>query len=219
MAKTEAKQRKPSKRAATKAFERAWKLLGRLEDRLTAARADEARRRRQLAEATGPDVARRQAQLDAAVAAAERAAALLTELSELIAANARAQAGQIVIDVAHDAAQAVKAEEQARTAARNAALAAAPKPASKPARPQGRPTRARTAAPKPAGTGMPRRSTGKPAVESGSTAQDAAAAPATGSTPARARRRAATPRAATPARPRTRRSLQPGQPDPDDNPG
>ena len=131
MAKTEAKHRKPSKRAATKAFERAWKLLGRLEDRLTAARADEARRRRQLAEATGSDVARRQAQLEAAVAAAERAAALLTELSELIAANARAQAGQIVMDVAHDAARAVKAEEQARTAA----LATGPGPSSGPARP------------------------------------------------------------------------------------
>ena len=31
MAKSEAKQAKPSKGAATKAFKRAWKLLGRLE--------------------------------------------------------------------------------------------------------------------------------------------------------------------------------------------
>jgi len=59
MAKTEPSQPKSAGRAATKAFERAWKLLGRLEKRLAAARKDEAKRRRQLADATGPDVARR----------------------------------------------------------------------------------------------------------------------------------------------------------------
>ena len=41
MAKTEASQGRPSRRAATKAFERAWKLLGRLEKRLASARAAE----------------------------------------------------------------------------------------------------------------------------------------------------------------------------------
>ena len=215
MAKTEAKQGKPSKRAATKAFERAWKLLGRLEDRLTAARAEEARRRRQLASATGPDVGRRQAQLDDAIAAAGRAAALLTELSELIAANARAQARQTVSDVAHEAAEAVKAEEQARTAARTAAAGPTALPAT-PRRRSPRPTGtakapARTAA---AGT-APTRRTRKPATD----AALAEAAPESPPPPAPTRRRAATSRPAATPHPRVRRSLQPGQPDPDDAPG
>jgi hypothetical protein len=117
MAKNEAKQAKPSKGAATKAFKRAWKLLGRLEKRLAAARADESKRRRQLLEATGDERTRRQGQLDAAVARAGQAATLLTELSEMIAANARAQAGQTVSDIAHEAAEAIRAEERAKSAA------------------------------------------------------------------------------------------------------
>ena len=44
MVKPEAEQGQPSRRAATRAFERAWKLLGRLEKRLAAARAEEAKR-------------------------------------------------------------------------------------------------------------------------------------------------------------------------------
>lgn len=117
MAKTEAKQGQPSRRAATRAFERAWKLLGRLEKRLAAARNEEAKRRRQLAAAIGDDVARRQAQLDEAASNVARVAGLLTELSEMIAANARAQAGRTVSDFAHAAADAVRDEARARTAA------------------------------------------------------------------------------------------------------
>ena len=219
MAKTEAKQGKPSKRAATKAFERAWKLLGRLEDRLTAARAEEARRRRQLASATGSDVGRRQAQLDDAIAAAGRAAALLTELSELIAANARAQARQTVSDVAHEAAEAVKAEEQARTAARTAAAGPTALPTALPATPRRRSPRPTGTAKAPARTAAagtaPTRRTRKPATD----AAPAQAAPESPPSPAPTRRRAATSRPAATPRPRVRRSLQPGQPDPDDAPG
>jgi len=117
MAKSEAKQARPSKGAATKAFKRAWKLLGRLEKRLAAARADESKRRHQLLEATGAERTRRQGQLDAAIAKAGQAATLLTELSEMIAANARAQARQTVSDIAHEAAEAIRAEERAKSAA------------------------------------------------------------------------------------------------------
>ena len=111
-----APDRRPSQEQATKAFKRAWRLLGRLERKLGRAQKDVARRRRQLAEATGPDVARRQSQLDAALAREDEIAGLLTELTELIAANAHAQARQTVSDIAHEAALAVKSEAQARTA-------------------------------------------------------------------------------------------------------
>ena len=117
MAKTETKQGQPARRAATRAFERAWKLLGRLEKRLAAAREEESKRRRQLAAATGDEIARRQAQVEEASANAARVAGLLTELSEMIAANARAQAGQTVSDFAHAAADAVRDEARAQSAA------------------------------------------------------------------------------------------------------
>ncbi len=160
MAKIEAKRGTPSKGAATRAFERAWKLLGRLERELDSARKEEAKRRRQLVTASGDEVVRRQAQLEAATDRAGRAAGLLTELSDLIAANARAQAHQTVSDIAHEAAEAVRVDEQARTAAASGAPAV---PAA----------RRRTPAPRPAG-----------------------------------------PRTSPPARPRARRSLQPGPGDP-----
>ncbi len=151
-----------TRQAGTRAFERAWKLLGRLERELDRARKDEAKRRRQLESATGEEAVRRQAQLDDAVARGDQAAALLTELSELIAANVHAQAGQTVRDMAHEAAQAVRSEEQAR------------------------PPVSRRAAAKPR--------VSRPTVS-----------------------RAAT--AAKPVRPRARRSLQPGNLDPDGSSG
>jgi chemotaxis protein histidine kinase CheA len=225
MVKTRDKHETSPGRAATKAFQRAWKLLGKLERRLTAARAEEAKRRRQLAEATGPDLERRQVQLDAAVASAAKAAALLTELSELIAANARAQARQTVSDVAHEAAQAVRAEAKAQTVAGE-------RPAARrPGRPRLVPGTSRTTrgAPRPtarptaAGAPRPRRvPAAKPAVDGPA----AATTPATPSettpppTPKPAARRTvrkapAKAGARPAAQPRPRRSLQPGQPDPD----
>ncbi len=198
MAKTESTQ-KPSRRAASRAFERAWKLLGKLEKRLAAARDEETKRRRQLAAATGDDLVRRHAQLNEAVANVGRIAALLTELSELIAANARAQGGQTVSDVAHAAADAVRDEERAKTAAGtpNSQLrpvrSAAPRAASARPRmlkaPASTPPSPKTPAAKP----MTRRTRAtKPA-----TIRSSAAAPQAG------------------LRPRPRRSLQPGTPDPD----
>ena len=235
MAKTEAGQGRPSRRAATKAFERAWKLLGRLEKRLEAARAAELKRRRQLAAAVGPEAARRQVQLDEAVADVARTAALLTELSEMIAANARAQAGQTVSDVAHEAAQAVRAEAQARTAAQVAAPGPAPATARRTATrravagspgsaaagsgPQPAATRPRTskpsvprpASPKPAGrkTAVPKPASVKPATTRAPGTRPTAAKPAPNRPTSTSRR------PATAVRPRSRRSLQPGKPDPD----
>jgi chemotaxis protein histidine kinase CheA len=199
MVKAKARHEVSPGRAATKAFERAWKLLGKLENRLTAARADEARRRRQLAEATGPDLERRKGQLDAAIANAAKAAGLLTELSELIAANARAQARQTVSDVAHEAAQAVRAEAQAKTRATAAAGATSPA-----ARPRRRPAAAAPVSPRTDGTEA------TPAVKP---AVKPAAKPV--------RRRVTQPAASKkPAiRRQPRRSLQPGQPDPDQSSG
>ena len=93
---------------ASRAFKKAWKLLGRLERRLQVARAEEEKRARQLVDATGKDVAKRSTQLEAAQAEVAEVEGLLTELSELIASNARARAGQVVKDVAHEAAAAVR---------------------------------------------------------------------------------------------------------------
>jgi hypothetical protein len=191
MVKTKANHEELPARAATRAFERAWKLLGKLEKRLTEARDEEAKRRRQLAVATGADVERRQKQLEAAMADAAKTSGLLTELSELIAANARAQARQTVSDVAHEAAQAVRAEAQAKTRAEGSDKRPDSATTSTAARPRRRPAAA-------------------PAVPSaGGPAAPAAAKPA--------RRRAAQP--AAPKTPTTRRqprrSLQPGKPDPD----
>jgi hypothetical protein len=218
MAKTEAKQRGPSKQAATKAFERAWKLLGQLEKRLATARAEESKRRRQLLEATGDEVARRQAQLDEAIASAGRAAALLTELSEMIAANARAQSRQTVSDVAHEAAEAVRAEERAKSVAQ----------AGLPATQRSGPRRRQPAKPpvKPA----VRRRASTPAAPAQPAAPKAAPAKAagpgpSGTTPRRTRASAATKpatrRPVTPARPRPRprRSLQPGDGGPGESSG
>jgi 4-hydroxyphenylpyruvate dioxygenase-like putative hemolysin len=173
MAKSEAKQPKPSKRAATKAFERAWKLLGRLEMDVAEARAEEAKRRQQLLEASGDQLVRRQAQLDAAIWRGAEGAALLTELSELIAANARAKAGQTVRNIAHEAAEAIRAEERAKSAAL----------VDHPAKPIVK--RAKPPVSSPRGTRTP-----------------AARTPSARTSAAR--------RATTPARPRPRRSLQPG---------
>ena len=61
---------------------------------------------------------------------------LLTELSELIAANARAQAHQTVSDVAHEAAQAVRAEAQAQARAQDASPRAPSRLRRRPGRPR-----------------------------------------------------------------------------------
>jgi len=206
MVKTKAKHEMSPGRAATKAFERAWKLLGKLEKRLTAARAEEARRRRQLAEATGPDVERRQGQLEAAISNAAKASSLLTELSELIAANARAQARQTVSDVAHEAAQAVRAEAQAQARAQGASAAGSQPAVRRPARP-------RTAKASGAATGSAARPRRRPAA--GAAVLPAGDGTATPPAVKPARRRAAQPSKAPTTRRPPRRSLQPGQPDPD----
>jgi hypothetical protein len=198
MAKTQGTQQKSSKRTATKAFERAWKLLGQLEKRLAAARSEESKRRRQLLDARGDEVARRQGQLDAAVERAGKAAALLTELSEMIAANARARARQTVSDVAHEAAKAVRDEARAKIAAQAAASAKAP--VKSPARPRASRVKA-TATPDQPAAAPP--ATIRPAVRRTRLAT-------TGS-PART---PAAKRSTTPVRPRSRRSLQPRDGDP-----
>ncbi len=194
MAKSTARQGRPSKRAATRAFERAWALLGRLGTELAKARADESKRRRQLIAASGDEIARRQAQLDAATARAGRTAALLTELSEMIAADAREQA--------RGAGSATDGSEQ--PAAPIAAAAAIPAPAPK-----------RAVARR---TGPPSAPTRRAPVKRPVTRAAAAAVPV--KPRARAARPVATPQpgavsppASGPSRPtagpRTRRSLQP----------
>lgn len=105
MAKSTMKQRQS---AVGRAFKKAWKLLGRLERRLQLARTEEEKRTRQLRDAAGKKAAKRSTQLGAAQAEVAQVEGLLTELSELIASNARAQAGQVVKDVAHEAAGAVR---------------------------------------------------------------------------------------------------------------
>jgi hypothetical protein len=193
MAKTEAKQGQPARRAATRAFERAWKLLGRLEKRLAAARDEEVRRRRQLAAATGDEIARRQSQLDDAASNAARVAGLLTELSEMIAANARAQAGQTVSDLAHAAADAVRDEARARTAA---------------GPPPPRPIRPATSQP-PVSPGAAGRVSSKPPSAKARSAAGPASKPPVSRAPTR--KPPAVPRS------RPRRSLQSGTPDPDES--
>lgn len=121
MAKSTTKQRRS---AVGRAFKKAWKLLGRLERRLQLARTEEEKRARQLGDAAGKKAAKRSTQLGAAQAEVAQVEGLLTELSELIAANARAQAGQVVKDVAHEAAGAVR-----ETAG---AVSVEPKPVRKP---------------------------------------------------------------------------------------
>jgi hypothetical protein len=201
MAKSEAKQRKPSKRAATKAFERAWKLLGRLEKDVAEARAEEAKRRHQLLAASGDRLVRRQAQLDAAIWRGAEGAALLAELSELIAANARAKAGQTVSNIAHEAAEAIRADERAKSAA------LVDHPAQPSLRRRAGAGRSSPGAPEsPAAPSAPARPItrrAKPPV----TSPRGTRTPATRTPSART---LAARRASTPARPRPRRSLQPG---------
>jgi hypothetical protein len=209
-------------RAATRAFKRAWKLLGRLERELDRARKDEAKRRRQLESATGDEVVRRQAQLDEAIARGDQAAALLTELSELIAANARARGGQTVRDMAHEAAEAVRSEEQARppassrrTATPRVRRAATSQP--KVSQPKvSQPTASRPRVSRPA---TPR---AKPAVAGAEPAPGAAEPGLVAAQPAPVpAKKVRSPRgaAATKPVPRARRSLQPGTPDPDHSSG
>ena len=209
MAKSATKRRNPSKRSATTAFKRAWKLLGKLERQLTAARAEETKRRRQLVLAGGPDIARRQKQLEAATARAETTMGLLTELSDMIAANAHPQGSQVVSDVAHEAAQAIRAEEQAKAATetrRTGPRRTVPRRRAAPA------TSAQLVEPKP-----------EPEPRAMATTDtEAASMPATpiakrAATPTRRRSPgdpASTPTFGRPAAPRPRRSLQPGKPDP-----
>jgi hypothetical protein len=94
--------------AADRAFRKAWKLLDRIERRLAAARADERRRLHQLGDGKGADAARRAAQLEAARAAVAGTEAVLTELSELIAAHSRAQSGTTVMDISREVAASIK---------------------------------------------------------------------------------------------------------------
>jgi hypothetical protein len=95
---------------AERAFRKAWGLLGRLEKRLARARAAEARRAAQLARATGPKAVKRSAQLDEARAEIAQIEGLLTELSELIATNARASSGQTIKDMASSVAAEIRDE-------------------------------------------------------------------------------------------------------------
>ena len=107
MAKPIAKRRHDE---AERAFRKAWKLLDRIEKRLERARAQERKRLTQLGDGTGKDAARRSAQLDAARAEIAQIEGLLTELSGLIAANARASSGQTVKDMAALVAAEIKDE-------------------------------------------------------------------------------------------------------------
>ena len=201
MAKSEAKQPKPSKRAATKAFERAWKLLGRLEMDVAEARAEEAKRRHQLLEASGDQLVRRQAQLDAAIWRGAEGAALLTELSELIAANARAKSSQTVSNIAHEAAEAIRADERAKSAAL----------IDHPAKPSLR-RRASNGHSNPGAPAQPPAASSAPARPIVKRAKPPVARPRGTRTPAARTSSAGTPAArpaGTPARPRARRSLQP----------
>ena len=95
---------------ADKAFRRAWKLLDRIERRLERARAKERKRLRQLGDGTGPDAAKRAAQLEVARSEITQIESLLTELSGLISANARASSGQTVKDLAVSVAAEIKDE-------------------------------------------------------------------------------------------------------------
>lgn len=95
---------------AERAFRKAWKLLDRIERRLERARAEERKRLAQLGDGSGPDAPRRSAQLEAARAEIAQIEGLLTELSELIAGNARASSGQTVKDMATSVAAEIRDE-------------------------------------------------------------------------------------------------------------
>jgi hypothetical protein len=95
---------------AERAFGKAWKLLGRIERRLEGARAEERKRLAQLGEADGPQAKRRASRLEAARVEIARIEGFLTELSELIASNARASSGQTVKDMAASVAAEIKDE-------------------------------------------------------------------------------------------------------------
>jgi hypothetical protein len=107
MAKPTAKRRHDE---ADRAFRKAWQLLGQIERRLERARAEERKRLAQLGDGSGPDAPRRSAQLEAARAEIAQIEGLLTELSELIAGNARASSGQTVKDMATSVAAEIKDE-------------------------------------------------------------------------------------------------------------
>ena len=107
MAKPTAKRRHDE---AESAFRKAWQLLGRIERRLERARAQERKRLAQLGDGSGPDAPRRSAQLEEARAEIAQIEGLLTELSELIAGNARASSGQTVKDMANSVAAEIKDE-------------------------------------------------------------------------------------------------------------
>ncbi len=98
---------------ADRAFRKAWKLLGRLERRLVAARAEEERRTRQLGDGTGKKTAKRLTQLEAAQSEIAEIEGLLTELSELIASTSQTQSGRLVQDVAREVAASIKADAAA----------------------------------------------------------------------------------------------------------
>ena len=123
---------------ADRAFRKAWKLLGRLERRLVAARADEERRTRQLGDGSGPKTAKRLTQLEAAQSEIAEIEGLLTELTELIASTTQAQSGQLVQDVAREVAASIRADAAAEpdgwpdgtpTNGRGSIRGRAPKPA------------------------------------------------------------------------------------------
>lgn len=107
MAKPIAKRRHDE---AERAFRKAWKLLDRIERRLERARAQERKRLGQLADGAGREAPRRLAQLAAARTEIAQIEGLLTELSELIAGNARASSGQTVKDMAASVAAEIKDE-------------------------------------------------------------------------------------------------------------
>lgn len=109
---------KPPRDDPDRAFRKAWKLLGRLERRLVAARSEEAKRLHQLGDGSGTKAAQRSAQLEAAQTRIAEIEGLLTELSELIASNARARSGRVVAEVANEAAIAVREAAIADAAAR-----------------------------------------------------------------------------------------------------
>lgn len=101
-------KRRPGEAGRT--FRKAWKLLGRLERLLAVARAQEHKRTDQLGDGTGSKATRRSAQLEEARAEIAQVEGLLSELSELIASNARAQSGQTVKDLANEVAASIRDE-------------------------------------------------------------------------------------------------------------
>ena len=98
---------------ADKAFRKAWKLLGRLERRLVAARAEEERRMRQLGDGTGRKTAKRLTQLEAAQSEIAEIEGLLTELTGPHRRHAQTRSGQLVQDVAREVAASIRADAAA----------------------------------------------------------------------------------------------------------